>query len=75
LQDTAAAVEHILLAAVVLGLGGCWVGAFDETRAASALNLPARHRPVAILPIGQPAEAPAGRTPRQPLSKVVSYVG
>ncbi|MFN2169134.1 MAG: nitroreductase family protein [Anaerolineae bacterium] len=75
LQDTAAAVEHILLAAVALDLGGCWVGAFDETRAASALNLPARHRPVAILPIGKPAGAPARRTSRQPLSQVVSYVG
>ena len=42
LQDTAAAIEHILLAAVALGLGGCWVGAFDEDQAASALDLPER---------------------------------
>lgn len=75
LQDTAAAAEHILLAAVALGLGSCWVGAFDEVQAARALNTPPRHRPVAILPIGKPAHAPAHGTPRQPLREVASYVG
>ena len=74
LQDTAAATENILLAAVSLGLGGCWVGAFDEAEAARALDLPRHHRPVAILPIGKPAEAP-GRRPRQPLKEVVTYLG
>lgn len=75
LQDTAAATEHILLAAVALGLGGCWVGAFDEHRAAQVLGLPRRHRPVAILPIGKPAGVPARRTSRQPLQSVASYIG
>jgi nitroreductase len=75
LQDTAAATEHILLAAVALGLGGCWVGAFDERQAARALNLPKRHRPVAILPIGKPAGSPAMRTSRRALRSVASYVG
>jgi nitroreductase len=74
-QDTAAAVEHILLAAVALGFGGCWVGAFDESRAAAALDLPPQHRPVAILPIGKPAGRPASRTSRQDLDRVASYVG
>jgi nitroreductase len=75
LQDTAAAIEHILLAAVALGLGGCWVGAFDERRAAGVLNLPQRHRPVAILPIGKPARQLTRHTSRQPLQDVVSYAG
>ncbi len=65
LQDTAAAVEHMLLAAVALDLGGCWVGAFDEEQAAEALDLPQRHRPVAILPIGKPASTPRRRTSRR----------
>ena len=74
-QDTAAAAEHILLAAVALGFGGCWVGAFDESRAAAALDLPPQHRPLAILPIGKPAGRPASRTSRQDLDRVASYVG
>jgi len=75
LQDTAAAAEHILLAAVALGLGGCWVGAFDEGQAARVLDLPRRRRPVAILPIGKPLSETARRTSRRPLESVVSYFG
>lgn len=73
LQDTAAATEHILLAATALGLGCCWVGAFDEKAAARALALPSQLRPVAMIPIGKAAE-PLGRTPRRPLSEVTSYL-
>ena len=75
LQDTAAAVVHILLAAVASGLGSCWVGAFDEQKAAEVLSLPRRHRPVAILPIGKPARQESRHTRRQPLEQVVSTVG
>ncbi len=75
LQDTAAAVEHILLGAVALGLGSCWVGAFDEAAAAEALTLPEKHRPVAILPIGRPDRESTGRTPREPMEDVVTFLG
>jgi nitroreductase len=74
LQDTAAAAEHLLLAAVALGLGGCWVGAFDEDLAAEALTLSRAMRPVALIPIGQPAAAPKRRTERLPLSEVTTFV-
>jgi nitroreductase len=75
LQDTAIAAEHILLGAVASGFGGCWVGAFDERRAARALNLPHLRRPVAILPVGKPARGAVTRTSRQPLQAVVTRVG
>jgi nitroreductase len=74
LQDTAAAVEHILLAAVAMGLGGCWVGAFDEAEAAQVLGLPKEQRPVAILPIGKPMGQSRTRSTRQPRKQVVSYI-
>jgi len=75
LQDTAAAAEHILLAAVALGLGGCWVGAFDEGRAAKVLGLPSHLRPVAMLPVGKPAGERAIRTSRRTLQDIASFVG
>lgn len=71
LQDTAAAVENMLLAATALGLGACWVGAFDEEAAASAVALPAGLRPVALIPLGVPARVPQA-TPRRPLAEVSS---
>jgi nitroreductase len=74
LQDTAAAAEHILLGAVALGLGSCWVGAFDEGQVARVLNMPANLRPVAMLPLGTPATDEAGRSPRRPQSEVVTHL-
>ena len=66
LQDTAAATENLLLAATAAGLGACWVGAFDEASVRRALALEPGWRPVAMIPIGVPAEAPPGRTRRPP---------
>lgn len=54
IQDTAAAIENILLAAYAEGLGSCWVGAFDEREAIEVLSLSAEMRPVAIIPLGHP---------------------
>lgn len=70
LQDTAAAVQNLLLTARANGLGGCWVGAFDERRAGEALGLPEGVRPVAIVPVGHPAESPS-RRPRRPVRQVL----
>ncbi len=72
LQETAAAVENMLLTAVALGLGACWVGAFSEESAAEILELPEQLRPVAMLPIGHPAEPAVRVTPRRSLDDVVS---
>lgn len=73
LQDTAAAIEHILLAATSLGLGACWVGAFDEKRAAKALDLPPQLRPVGLVPVGKPAAETSRETSRRALTDVVTY--
>lgn len=75
LQDTAAATEHILLAATALGLGTCWVGAFDEQEAAHALNLPDHLRPVAMVPIGHPLGSGGTGSARRALSEVTSFSG
>ncbi len=75
IQDTAAAVQNMLLAAVALGLGTCWVGAFDEAQAAEVLGLDAaRTRPVAMVPVGYPSRTPRPR-PRRPLEEVVRVIG
>ncbi len=73
IQDTAAAVENMLLAITTLGLSSCWIGAFDEKRAAEIISLPKNLRPLAILPVGF-ANEPARRVPpRRKLDEVVSY--
>lgn len=63
-QDTAIAVAHAHLAATDLGLGSCWVGAFDSPAVARILDVRPGLVPVAILPIGHPAEEPPARSRR-----------
>lgn len=70
LQDATIACTHAQLAATALGLGSTWVGAFDEEAVRRAIGVPASEIPIAILPIGYPAEAPSP-TPRRSLSDLV----
>ncbi|MFQ6094550.1 MAG: nitroreductase family protein [Candidatus Bathyarchaeia archaeon] len=72
IQDTAAATQNILLAACALGLGACWVGAFNERGVRSILKLPQGVRPVAIVPIGHPAERPQPRYRRR-LQEIIHF--
>lgn len=72
IQDTAAAIQNILLAAHALGLGTCWIGAFREELVKRTLKTPLNVRPVAIIPVGHAAEKP--RTPlRKPIREIVHY--
>ena len=64
-QDTAVAVTHAHLAAADLGLGSCWVGAFDPSAVARILDLKPGLVPVALLPIGHPGEEPQAKPRRQ----------
>ena len=73
LQDTAAATENLLLAATAAGLGACWVGAFDEAAVQRALELEPGWRPVAIVPLGEPAETPSRRD-RRSLEAVTRWI-
>jgi len=56
LQDTAAAVMLLLIAAESLGLGADWVKSFDEDLVKMAIELPENMRPIAIIPVGYPRE-------------------
>ena len=51
-QNCAASAQNMLLAAHSLGLGACWIGAFDEDQISNTFNIPARARPQVILALG-----------------------
>ena len=51
-QDATIACAYAQLAAAELGLGACWVGAFDEQAVKSLLDLEQKIVPVALLPVG-----------------------
>jgi nitroreductase len=73
-QDATAAVQNMLLAAHALGLGSVWVGAFVEPEVSKILSLPDHVRPLAILPIGYPAESPRPRR-RYPIEELTHHEG
>lgn len=74
LQDTAAAIQNLLLSARSQGLDTCWCGAFDEDAVRDILKLPANLRPVAMIPTGYAAQDVPKR-PRRPMEEVVTYLG
>jgi len=63
-QDATIAAAYAMLAATTLGLGSVWVGAFDTDAVARALDCAAGEVPVALLPVGRPAESPGPRPRR-----------
>ena len=68
--NVAIAVEHIVLKAVDLGLGSCWLGRFDRDKLKEYLKLDENIYPVVLLPVGYPDQTPKAR-PRFDLDKLV----
>lgn len=54
--DAAIAADHMTLAAVELGLGTCWVGAFNPKIIRKALQVPRSIEPLILLTLGHPDE-------------------
>jgi nitroreductase len=52
--DGALAMDHLMLAAAELGLGTCWIGAFDPAALREILNLPDGVEVVGMTPLGFP---------------------
>lgn len=52
IQDATIAASFAWLQAVDLGLGGGWIGGFNEKEVKKILNLNENQKPIAIIPIG-----------------------
>jgi len=70
--DVTIAMDHLILAATELGLGTCWIAAFNPIASREVLGLPEDVEPVAFTPLGYPADQP-GVKRRKPLSELVRY--
>lgn len=62
----------ILLSCVNLGLGASYVAAFDDEEVAKVLELPSHVRPIGLISIGFPAQAPA-KYKRIPFEKIIHH--
>jgi len=54
--DAAIVMDHLVLAATDLGLGTCWIAAFDPVAAREVLRVPEQVDPIAFTPLGYPAD-------------------
>ena len=63
--DTTIALENMVLAASSLGIGSCWIGAFNEQKVKDKLQIPESWKIVALLSLGYPAENPGPRKKKE----------
>ena len=70
--DVAIVMDHVIMAATAVGLGTCWIAAFDPIAAKEVLALPEGVEPVAFTPLGYGADSPPPKK-RKVLSEVVRY--
>lgn len=75
LEDGAAAIENILLAATALGYGACWLEGNTRPNEAAfklLLNIPAHLNLLTLIPLGIPAHWPEAPE-KKPLSDILHW--
>jgi len=72
LIDLAIAIENMALTAWDLGIGSCWIGAFNEKDVRELLGIPESLRVVSLLTLGYPDEKPRAKN-RKPLDEILHY--
>lgn len=70
--DPAIAMDHLTLRAREMGLGTCWIGAFDEARMREFLGIPDGKVAVIGMTMGYPEDDPAPRG-RRSLEELVHW--
>lgn len=68
--NVAIATEHMALAATALGLGTCWVRAFEAALVEELLGIPESCKVLVLLTLGYPAQSPPAR-PRKALQDIL----
>lgn len=71
--DIGIALDHMTLQAAHIGLGTCWIGAFDEMQVKRLLNIPEHVRVAAILTLGYPKNGNVFEKDRKPFEEVVCF--
>lgn len=70
--DVTIAMDHLILAATDLGLGTCWIAAFDPVVTRQILGLPDDVEPIAFTPLGYPGDE-AKPKKRKERAEIVHY--
>jgi nitroreductase len=71
--DATIAFDHLILQAADLGLGTCWIAAFDPAVARELMSLPQEWEPICFTPLGYPADDPRSKI-RKNLDELVIHL-
>jgi len=70
--DLAIALDHISLQAAELGLGTCWIGAFNQEKVKKILHITDNVTVVCLMTLGYPA-GDGFKSSRKPLEEIICY--
>ena len=70
--DTAISMQSMVIAAWTLGVGSCWIGAFNEEKVKETLKIPEKWKIIALITLGYPAEQPKQRK-KKPIEELFSF--
>jgi nitroreductase len=70
--DTSIALQNMVIAAWILGVGSCWIGDFKEEKVKQLLKIPKGWTVVALITFGYPAEQPKPKK-KKSIEKLVSF--
>jgi len=71
--DLSIAVDHMMLAAVEVDLGTCWIGGFSQQPVKDILNIPEEIEVFSLLPIGYPTDPETAAKKRKLIDEIVCY--
>jgi nitroreductase len=72
IMDVTIALQNMVLAAWVQGVGSCWMGAFDDNKIKNILNLPAESVIVGAVAFGIPDKNP-DQPKKKPIDEIFHY--
>jgi len=70
--DTTIAMQSMVIAAHVQGIGSCWIGDFKEAKVKETLHIPEKAKVVALISFGIPDEEP-GQRKKKPKEKIFHF--
>ena len=70
--DATIAMQNMVIASWTLGVGSCWIGAFNEKKVKENLKIPEKWKVVALITMGYPAEQPKPRK-KKSFKKMFSF--
>ncbi len=69
LMDVTIALQNMVTAAWLQGVGSCWIGAWNDTNLRDILNLPTDAKIVGLVTFGIPDENPS-QPPKKPIQEI-----